>query len=50
MLQDAALIGFAFGAVESIITQYFESRKSKKLIEKIKNMSRGYKEYIYNFI
>lgn len=48
MLQDAALIGFAFGAVESIITQYFESRKSKKLIEKIKNM--GYKEYIYNFI
>lgn len=47
MLQDAALVGFAFGAIESIITQYFQSRKSKKLINKIKNMSKGYNNNKY---
>lgn len=49
MLQNAAVMGFVFGAVEGIITHYMQSNKSKKLIEKIKRMSKGYKNIIILF-
>lgn len=42
-------MGFVFGAVEGIITHYMQSNKSKELIEKIKRMSKGYKNIIILF-